>query len=181
MTASAKEWCIAIHEAAHAVIGIDQGLTIDRAELIRDGGGSVVCGATHAPTVPVITPGNATPSEIVECSKLAREILAGMFAEWKLEICGDPGVKGDIKQLSDLTSTMFCDQERASAFTLQINNEMSALIDARWDAIRAVACNLLLKEQSRAEIEQEMEIHPAMHSTPAARHAGSRLAVSGEA
>jgi hypothetical protein len=41
MEASTKERRIAIHKAGHAVIGVDEGQTIERAELIRDDNGDV--------------------------------------------------------------------------------------------------------------------------------------------
>jgi len=153
---------IAIHEAGHAVIGIDEDQTIDWAELIRDDGGVVVRGRTVAPTIPSITRGNATPHEIFECAKLARELFAGMHAEWRLDPNATPGVEDDMKQLDDLIETMFDDPIRAAKWKREINDEMPPLIEARWAAIQAVADNLLRGRQYRIDIDREMRAHPAV-------------------
>ena len=156
-----REWLVAVHEAAHAVIGINQGQSITHAFLTRDADGVVVRGGAWSEDWPQVARlGHATAVEIEACSGRGLQIMAGMHAEWEADSQTPPGARGDSDQLSALAKQMFTDERQQSAWILRMNTEIQPLIKESWKAITAVATNLLAGEQSRADIEREMQAHP---------------------
>lgn len=149
MTHSQNDWEMAVHEAGHAVIGIAEGLNIERASVAKAPDG-VRLGRVWGLIWPAVAQrGFGTPAEILECSRLAREILAGPIATLEFYPGAFHGGTEDFKQLENLAAELFAKPEEIGSWKGAINDEVWELVRRYRGAIQQVAHDLLNKGDQR--------------------------------
>ncbi len=161
MAHSQNDWEIAVHEAGHAVIGVIEGLSIERAS-VAPGPNGIRLGRVFELTWPAIaSKGYGTQAEIDHCSRLAREMMAGPHATLEFYPDAHHGGGVDFEHINQLAEELFAHESDRVSWTQKISDEVWILVARYKDAIQQVADDLLNKgDQKRADLDRTIAVHP---------------------